>query len=112
MADRATTSGEEEAICPAARVVVRRPDPGSAVLTLSGEVGRDDAAILSRCLHREMDRGVTLLVVQLRHEGPAPVWLEEVLRVARARARRKGIGLRVVARSACGRHGLEVSGPT
>ena len=103
-----TDPATERAVCPAARVVVRRPDPGSVVLTLSGEVGRDDSAILGRCLHREMDRGARLVVVQLRHDGPAPQWLDEALRVARDRARREGVGLRVVARSACGRHGLEI----
>lgn len=112
MTDPATTAGEEVATCPAARVVVRRPGPGSVVLTFTGEVGRDDAAILRRCVHREMDRGATLVVVQLRLEGPAPQWLAEVLREARDRARHEGIGLRVVARSAAGGHGLEVSGPS
>ncbi|MFC5064634.1 hypothetical protein [Actinomycetospora atypica] len=106
------TAAEEVATCPAARVAVRRPGPGSVVLTFSGEGGRDDAAILSRCVHREMDRGATLVVVQLRHEGPAPRWLAEVLRVARDRAHREGIGLRVVACPAGGDHGLEVSEPS
>ena len=112
MTDPATTAGEEVATCPGARVVVRRPGPGSVVLTLSGEVGRDDAAILRRCVHREMDRGAMLVVVQLRHEGLASRWLGEVLREARDRARREGVGLRVVARSAAGGHGLEVSDPS
>ena len=108
----AAASDEEVPAFPSATFVLRRPDPGSAVMTLSGEVGRDDAAVLSRCMHRELDRGPELLVLELRHDAPGPECLCEVVRVARERAREIGTGFRVVTQPRGADHDLEVPGPS
>lgn len=112
MSSPAATSTEKMPTSPSAALVLRRPDPDSVVLTLSGQVGRDDAAVLSRCVHRELDRGPALLVLELHHEEPGPECLCQVVRVARERAREIGTGLRVVTRPAGADHDLEVPEPS
>jgi hypothetical protein len=104
----AATSIEEVPTSPSATLGLRRPDPDSVVLTLSGRAGRDDAAVLSRCVHRELDRRPALLVLELHHEEPGPECLCSVVRVARERAREIGTGFRVVTRPAGADHDLEV----
>ena len=111
MASPAVTPDEEVPAFPSATFVLRRPDPGSVVMTLSGHVGREDVAVLSRCVHRELDRGPTLLVLELHHEEPAPECLCGVVRVARERAREIGAGFRIVTQPAGADHDLEVPEP-
>lgn len=112
MSSPAVAPDEEVPAFPSARFALRRPDPGSVVMSLSGVVGRDDVAVLSRCVHRELDRGPTLLVLELAHEEPAPECLCGVVRVARERARETGAGFRVVTQPRGTDHDLEVPEPT
>jgi hypothetical protein len=103
---------EEVPAFPAATFVLRRPGPRSVVMTLSGPVGRADAAVLSRCVHRELDRGPELLVLELGHDAPGPECLCQVVRVARERARAIGTGFRIVTQPRGADHAREVLGPS
>lgn len=82
---------------PGATIDVRRlAATRGAIITLTGSVGRNAAAMLSRQLHAELEAGSTVIVVNLRQVDSCDPTTVEVLAIARERARAAGIALHVV----------------
>ena len=90
---------------PSARISRRGLGPGPGVLfTLAGVVGAHDAAVLSRCLHTELDEraeaapgpGRGVIVVDLTEVESSSSELVELLVVAEERARTLAVGLHVL----------------
>jgi hypothetical protein len=83
---------------PAGQLRVQGLDGGTTV-DVSGRIGRQDAAVLSACLHRQLDVRPRVLVLDLRDAEPAAPDILDILRSIRRRARVQGVGLHVLDRS-------------
>ena len=82
---------------PGATIELRRTDACTGVtVTVTGEMGHGDAAVLSRCLHAELDALPSVVVVDVRGVTRRGRTYSEVLEVARTRARCAGIGMHVL----------------
>jgi hypothetical protein len=97
---------------PSARITRRHLGPGSgALFTVAGAVGAHDAAVLSRCLHAQLDERAgaapdtasAVIVVDLTEVESYGAELVELLVVAEERARTLAVGLHVLE---LGRSGL------
>ncbi|MDF2976046.1 MAG: hypothetical protein K0S40_774 [Actinomycetospora sp.] len=82
---------------PEGRLEVRRLD-GGATLAFCGRIGRNDAAMISRCLHTQLDTPPQVLVLDLSDAEPAAPELLDILRRIRRRARTQDVGLHVLGR--------------
>ena len=83
--------------CPSATVELRRTETGEGVmLCVRGEVGRGDAAVLSRRLHAELDALPAVVVVDVRCVTRCEASWREVLEVVRRRSRADGVGMHVL----------------
>lgn len=79
-----------------ARIETRGATWGGVIITVCGELGRNDSAVLSRQLHSALERGPSVVVVNLRAVSTVDRCAGEILTVARERARAAGIALHVV----------------
>jgi anti-anti-sigma regulatory factor len=65
-------------------------------ITVGGDLGRNDAAVLSRQLHTALETAPSVVVVNVCAVTGADPCAQEVLAVARDRARAANIALHVV----------------
>lgn len=72
---------------------------GGTTLAFRGRLGRNDAAVLSRHLHHQLDHGVRVLVLDLSHAEVVAAETLEILRCARSRAHAENIGFHLIDRS-------------
>ncbi len=79
-----------------ARIEAHRDTTGGVIITVRGDLGRNDAALLSRQLHSALETAASVVVVNARAVAGADPCAEEVLAVARDRARVANIALHVV----------------
>lgn len=82
---------------PGGELEVRRID-GGTTLAFSGRLGRNDAAVLSRCLNTQLDTAPRVLVLDFSDAEPAAPELLDILRYVRRRARTQNVGLHVLDR--------------
>jgi anti-anti-sigma regulatory factor len=82
---------------PGATVEVRHVDAaGGVIIRVTGVVGRNDAEVLSKQLHTELDAGPTVLVVNLVGVQSCDQAGREAIALARERAHAEGVALHVV----------------
>lgn len=82
---------------PGATIEVSQVDTATGVIiTVSGVVGRNDAAVLSKQLHTVLDAAPSVVVVNLSHVLWVALSCRDVLTTARERASAAGIALHVV----------------
>jgi anti-anti-sigma regulatory factor len=100
IADRGAVGPQTASITPGATIEVRHVDAADGVIiTMTGVIGRNDAAILSKQLHTELDAAPTVVVVNLSQVHSCDPTGREVLATARGRAQAAGIALHVIAPS-------------
>mgnify|MGYP000725236528 CR=1 FL=1 len=83
---------------PGGELSVRVIDGGST-LTYTGQMGRNDVAVLSRCLHTQLDANPRVLVLDLSQAEPTTPELLDILRRVRRRARSQDVGVHLLDRS-------------
>lgn len=82
---------------PGATIEVRHVDAATGVIvSVTGVIGRNDAAVLSRQLHTTLDAAPAVVVVNLSQVLCVAMACRNVLATVRDRARSDGIALHVV----------------
>ena len=79
-----------------ARIEARPDTTDGVIITVGGDLGRNDAAVLSRQLHTALETAPSVVVLNVRAVTSADPCGHEVLAVARDRARTANIALHVV----------------
>jgi anti-anti-sigma regulatory factor len=79
-----------------ARIEARHDTMGGVIITVGGDLGRNDAAVLSRQLHTALETTPSVVVLNVRAVTGTDPCVHEVLAVAQDRARTANIALHVV----------------